>query len=214
MDRFIQELPAETDGDLALCPSSGVAYQLDMRADRVPYDGAYFDKCAGYQDQAIAKAINAGRVALVNKYCGTARVLDVGIGCGEFIRNRPNTFGVDVNPRAIEWLRERNLFEPDLALFWAFTFWDVLEHVEDPEADYFRHMSRGAMVFVSLPIFEDLRRIRESRHYRPGEHLYYWTLPGFTDWMAMHGFQLLRRQTFEMDAGRDSIHTFAFKRTR
>jgi hypothetical protein len=206
---MIARFDAEADGDLMLARHRGIAWQRDM-SHRVAYDEAYFDKCRGYEGQEIARKINAGRVALVDKHVGPlTHVLDVGVGSGEFIRNRSNTFGFDVNRHAVEWLKREGRYADNIPAFKAFTFWDVIEHVEDPEP-YFRAMPPGAHVFTSLPIFADLGRIRESRHYRPGEHLYYWTEPGFVDWMAMHGFALLDRQDYETAAGRDSILSFAF----
>src|SRR3990167_7023132 len=204
MDRMIKRFDAVADDDLMLCPQRGIAYQRDMSI-RVGYDAAYFDKCRGYEDQEIALAINAGRVALVDKHAGSAAsVLDVGVGSGEFIKKRTNTFGYDINPRALEWLRAEGRYSEDFSAFNAFTFWDVIEHIEIPEL-YFRAMPESSYLFTSLPIFADLTRIRDSKHYRPGEHLYYWTESGFVEWMALHRFELLERQEFEIAAGRDSI---------
>ena len=212
MDHLIKRFEAVEDGDLMLCEAHGVAYQRDMKI-RVAYDSDYFDKCAGYEDQAIARVINAGRIALVNKYVGAdAGVLDIGVGSGEFIKRRKNTFGYDINPAAIAWLKEIMRWTTSFVPFEAFTFWDVIEHVEEP-GEYFRRIHDGGYLFASLPIFDDLTRIRESKHYRPGEHLYYWTESGFVDWMALHGFKLLERQDYETRAGRDSILSFAFQRT-
>lgn len=196
-----------------LAPAQGVAWQRDM-THRIVYNGAYFEKLARYEGKPIAVKLNAGRVALVNRYAGErTQVLDVGVGSGEFIKNRPRTFGYDVNPQAIEWLKGWYRWSDDFAAFEAFTFWDVIEHVENPGVDYFRHMRRGALLFTSIPVFADLRLIRDSRHYRPGEHLYYFTERGFVDWMALHGFRLLEVQDYETAAGRDSILSFAFRRT-
>lgn len=212
MDNLIKRFDAEADGDLMLCHDRGIAYQRDMSV-KVPYDDAYFNKCASYEDQEIARKINAGRIDLVNKHAGAqTRVLDVGIGCGEFIKKRGNTFGVDINPRAVAWLKEHELYSDDFGAFAAFSFWDVIEHIEDP-VHYFRAMPDGAYLFTCLPIFSDLKRIRDSRHYRPGEHLYYWTERGFIDWMALHRFELLERADYEIAAGRDSIVSFAFKKS-
>jgi len=63
-----------------------------------------------------------------------------------------------------------------------------------------------------FPIFPDLTAIRASKHYRPGEHLYYFTEDGLVRWMALHGFLLRERNDFETRAGRDSILSFAFLR--
>ena len=210
MDSVIKDYPAVDDGDLMLCLNNGVAYQRDMSAP-VSYDGAYFNKCLGYEDQDIALKINAGRIALVDKYVGAKPVLDIGIGSGEFIKKRPNTFGCDINPLALAWLEAEGKRVDDFAIFRAFTFWDVIEHVEEP-AEYFRRIANGSFLFTSLPIFDDLRRIRKSKHYRPNEHFYYWTERGFTDWMARYGFWLQERQDFEIKAGRNSILSFAFRK--
>lgn len=213
MDRFIAALPAEPDGDLMLCGADGIAYQRDM-SKLVPYDAEYFNRCAAYEDQDIARKINEGRIAIVAKWFGAIpAVCDVGIGSGEFIKKRTNTFGHDVNPVAIEWLKRNDLWAHDLGAFGAHTFWDVIEHVPVPE-DYFRHVHLHGFLFTSLPIFGDLQAIRASKHYRPGEHLYYWTEQGFVAWMLQHGFRLIERQGFEIEAGRESIQSFAFKRHR
>lgn len=211
MDRIVREFDAIENRDLMLCLSHGVAWQKDM-THRVAYDAAYFNKCAAYEDQTIARALNGARIALVDKHVGAnTQVLDIGIGSGEFIRKRPNTRGFDINPAALQWLRKHRLYSAEFAGFWAFTFWDVLEHVEDPEV-YFRHMTAGSWVFASLPIFNDMTRIRESKHYRPGEHLYYWTESGFVNWMREHGFDLADCNDYETQAGRESIVSFAFHR--
>lgn len=195
-----------------LCRDFGVAYQQD-RTNLCAYDDAYYDKCKSYEGQQIAQAINAGRVALVNKYVGLGKVVDVGIGSGEFIRLRPNTWGHDVNPAGIEWLKRNDLWAKNLQGFAGATFWDVLEHVETPE-DYLKQIGLHAFAFVSIPLFYALGAVRASKHYRPGEHLQYFTEQGFIDWMERHGFRLMQMQDFEIRAGRESIYSFAFRRYR
>ncbi len=212
MDRFIASLPSQPDGDLMLCPDHGVAYQAD-HTQLVAYDEAYYAKCAGYEGQEIANKINAGRVELVNKYVGPNKVVDVGIGSGEFIRTRPNTYGTDVNPAGIEWLKRNDRWVEKIIGFAAVTFWDVLEHIPEPE-QYLKQIGLGCYLFTSIPIVYALGAIRLSKHYRPGEHLYYYTEEGFVSWMERHGFQLLETQTFEIEAGRESIYSFAFRRYR
>ena len=210
MDRFIEKFTRVPDGDLFLCPSHGVAYQAN-RSHIFNYDAAYYDKCLAYEGLPIADAINAGRIALVNRHFGAGAVVDTGIGSGEFIKRRENTYGRDVNPVAIEWLKRNDLWVDRPWEFQAFTYWDVLEHMEDPEQE-FHFIGPGAYLFTSIPIMSDLRKIRESKHYRPGEHLYYFSEAGFVSWMGMHGFTLLETADYETQAGRDSILSFAFRR--
>ncbi len=212
MDRFIASWPAVADGDLMLCREHGVAYQAD-ESQLVDYGEDYFEKCRGYEGQAIADRINAGRIAFVLRHFGPGRVLDVGVGSGEFIKRRPHTFGVDVNPAAVRWLKESGRWADNLDCFGAYTFWDVLEHVPEPET-YLRHVYLRSFLFLSMPIMQSLDHIRESKHYRPGEHLYYFEESGLVEWLACHGFVLLEASDFESAAGRESIRSFAFKRAR
>lgn len=211
MDRFIASLPAQPDADLMLCPDHGIAYQAD-RSNLIAYDAAYYDKCAGHP-QEIADKINAGRIAFVLKHFGGGKVVDVGIGSGEFIRQRGNTYGTDVNPAGMEWLKRNDLWVGRISGFGAVTMWDVIEHCDEPEV-YLRQIGLHCFLFVSLPIVYALGAIRMSKHYRPGEHLTYWTADGFTAWMERHGFMLLEMADFEIAAGRESIYSFAFKRYR
>lgn len=211
MDRFLAALPGERDADLILCRDHGVAYQADM-TPRVDYGSDYFDKCHGYEGTEISRKLNAGRIKFVARHF-SGRLLDVGVGSGEFVKSRPHTFGYDVNPVAEKWLRHAGRWATEFTSFGAFSFWDVLEHVPKPE-DYLRNCYLHGFVFASIPIMSSLDEIRASKHYRPGEHLYYFTELGFAQWMERHGFALLEVSNFETEAGRDSILSFAFRRYR
>lgn len=213
MDRIVAMFTGEADGDLTICQQAGIAWQTDMTV-RAAYDQGYFNKCLSYEDKDIALAINRGRIDLVDDYVHGGIVLDVGIGSGEFIKKREGlTYGTDVNPVAIAWLKNRGRHVETFEGFTAFTFWDVIEHLPEPDV-YFRRMPQGAYLFTSIPVFDDLSRIRESKHYRPGEHLYYFTSGGFIAWMSFHGFVFLEVRDFETVAGRDSILSFAFRKVK
>lgn len=214
MDPLIARFDASKDGDLMVCQQRGVAYQRDMSKGRIEYGQAYWDRYSGCAGTSIAQALNAGRVALVDRHAGPdATVVDIGIGSGEFIRSRPGpTLGTDVNPLARDWLKREGKWCDDLSAHGAFTLWDVIEHVEAPDR-LFRHIPDGSHLFCCLPVFDDLTRIRASRHYKPGEHLYYWTDRGFIEWMAEYRFAGIEASNFETEAGRDSILSFAFRRT-
>lgn len=216
MDRLIQRFDSERDSDLRLCIPRGVAYQKDMAIGRVAYDDAYLAKVDSYDGSAIARAVNAGRCDLVKAHLGGgASVLDVGAGSGAFVRDlTAHGFivkGFDVIKPAAERLSAAGVYANDPYQFDAVTLWDCLEHMENPGA-CLRSVRKGAALFASIPVFEDLRRIRESKHYRPGEHLYYWTAAGFVAWMGLYGFRLLEVSAHETQAGRESIGAFAFRR--
>ena len=193
MDRFIDDCRAIVDDDLTICFEDGVAYQSDMEF-RTPV--GYYDKCSEYVGSSISDDLHFKRTKFVNRYVGDwSVVLDVGVGCGEFIQWRPNTFGFDVDEKAVEWLKTNGYWSDHFWSFRAFTFWDVLEHIPVPD-DYFKYMVPGTRLFTSIPIFRDLSDIRSSKHYRPGEHLYYFTEDGFVRWMTKHRFDVIGKSDF------------------
>lgn len=213
MDSLIKRYDTTSDDDLLLCEGHGVAYQRNMNV-RVQYEGEYFAKVKAYDGTPIAKAVNAGRVALLGRYLkpGTS-VLDWGAGTGAFMRDAQaagfETSGYDVNPLAQLALGDRISKDPNM--FDALTLWDTVEHLDLPEL-VLKSVRKNAHVFVSVPVFNDLRKIRESKHYRPGEHLYYWTPDGFCQWMALRGFRCLESSSHEVTAGREAIGAYAFVR--
>lgn len=204
------------DDDLMICAHRGIAYQRNMGRGRIAYDAAYFAHYQALGGSSIERALNDGRLAMVARHAERgASVLDFGIGNGSFLMAaREAGFaarGFDINREAVAWLRERGLYAegPDEAD--VVTFWDSLEHLEDPHV-VLRNVRRGALVLVAIPVMADIGRVRESKHYKPGEHLAYFTADGFVAWMAEYGFRLLERSDHEISAGRDSIGAFAFRR--
>ena len=203
-----------------LCEEFGVAYQADMSARR-EYDDSYMDKVRAYEGSEIARKVNAGRVSMLMRQLGPnvrgLRALDIGAGTGEFIRAAITAgfvaMGCDVMPAAKRALCESGLWCSEPAWFDAVTMWDTIEHMEDP-GKVLDAIPAGARLFVSIPVFEDLHAIRESKHYRPGEHLYYWTADGFVSWLGLRGFVCKEASDHETVAGRESIGAFAFRRVR
>ena len=216
MDSRIAGFPWIWDRDLRLCLDHGVAWQADMTSQRVEYGPEYLAKVQAYEGSEIAAKVNAGRCALLARHLPAGgRVLDWGAGSGAFMRAARaagfEVHGFDVIEETARWLRATGAYSDNPGRFDAVTAWDVLEHLEDP-AGLLAHLRPGALLLVSIPVFSDLRRIRASRHYRPGEHLYYWTVAGFVEWMGARGFSLLEESAHEVAAGRDSIGAFAFRR--
>ena len=212
MDRLIKRFDFIENGDLRSCPERGVAYQTDMSVI-APYEKEYFEKCLAYKGNEISTKVNSGRSALVRKYCD--EIIDIGAGTGEFIErfisDGGKAKGYDANPYTVEWLRNNNHFSEEFGNFNGFTFWDTIEHVKIPEF-YFKRIPKESYLFVSIPVFKSLSDIRKSKHYRPNEHLYYWTEEGFVEWMKMYGFRLLEKNDSESEAGRDGIKEFVFKK--
>lgn len=179
----------------------------------VPYDAEYFQKYVGYKANPIGAKLTAARVDLASKHCGVDAVTDIGIGCGHFIEVRGGaTYGYDVNPVAIRWLLERDLWaDPFAGSPMNVTCWDSLEHMEHP--DLFIDRVKKTVI-VSLPVFDDLEHVLRSKHFRPGEHVWYWTEDGFVRWMLERGFACLEQNWMETTFGREDIGTFVFERSK
>ena len=150
------------------------------------------------------------RVKLVDKYWKGV-VYDVGIGCGAFIEARARlTFGYDVCPAGVRWLKERQLYrDPYHGRVPAMSLWDVLEHIAD-----FPRLLRNIdqWLFVSLPIFNGPDHAIRSKHFRPDEHVWYFTRHGLNNAMAALGFQLMEYSNMETVIGREDIGTFVYAR--
>jgi hypothetical protein len=174
-----------------------------------PYDAAYFEKYQLMADTEMGRQLTQARVALVNKYTD-GQVLDIGIGSGQFVEARPCTWGYDINPVAVEWLAERKRYRHPFRGADALTFWDSLEHIHNPEL-----LLQGAReyVFVSCPIYDNVMHILRSKHYRPDEHCWYWTVHGLFAFMSNFGFEPVEMNRMESAIGREDIGTFVFKRT-
>jgi hypothetical protein len=189
-------------------PDPGVGY-LPVRAGIAPYDQAYFEKYVGYARTQMGRDLTAARMALVARHWH-GPVLDIGIGSGQFVETRPDTYGYDVNHAGIDWLNERGLWaNPWIESTNAACFWDVLEHIPD----FDRLLERiDQRVFCCLPIFSGPGHIFASRHYRPDEHCWYFSMRGFVLTMNTLGWTMLETCLDEVELGREGIMSFAFAR--
>jgi hypothetical protein len=212
MDKIIKNYLSEPFFELNFCKKEGIMYQNDM-SQSVDYGIDYYEKYIKYESTEIAKKINKGRTAITEKYCDS--ILDIGIGSGEFIKSSQiKVFGFDINPFAIKWLKEKEIFinpfekMPEVG---GLSFWDSLEHMKNPNS-ILSLVKSGQYVFISIPIFKNLIKVKESKHYRPNEHYYYFTKKGMIKYMKDSNFSFVENQNFETKSGRENILTFVFKK--
>jgi len=198
------------DDDLIYCEM--LAYQKNMGLS-VDYGEKYYEKYLKMEDTPIAKKLNKLRTTITQKYC-TSYILDIGIGSGEFIKkSKLKVYGYDINPLAIKWLKKKNLFiDPYNGIpkkIQGVTLWDVLEHIPNPHL-LLTKIAKDTFIFLSLPIFTDLTKIKCNKHYRPNEHYHYFTTNGLKKYMKDCNFSLLEDNNLETLAGREDIGTFVF----
>lgn len=175
-----------------------------------PYDAAYFDKYVEYAATPMGRRLTEARVNFVARNYGGGPLVDVGIGAGQFCLTRPNTKGFDVNPVGVQWLKGQGLWHDFSASpCVAAAFWDSLEHIPNPAAAL-AHVERW--VFVSLPVFYGRSHATRSKHFRPDEHIWYWTREGFRRWARSQGFVVREENAAETLLGREDIRSFALER--
>lgn len=174
-----------------------------------PYDENYWNKYQALDATPCGTALTSMRMELVSRHW-SRRVIDIGIGGGRFVAERPDTRGFDINPHAVKWLTNRlSFFDPYSVTCDAMTFWDSLEHIYDP-VPLLNNVRR--FVFVSLPIFRGPADILASKHFRRDEHCWYFTRLGLTRFMRRCGFRMLEISEMEQAAGREQIESFVFER--
>ena len=201
---------------LKIYPDKGYAFE---DGEPMVYADSYFDRYSRMAETPIGKALNNFRSSLVSKYCDS--IIDIGIGDGAFLKKFPGRgLGYDVCEKAENWLKSQNRWAdpyesfPDVE---AISFWDSLEHIKDPTL-ILDKIPHDAFVFFSLPIFSDITKITESKHYRPWgegggtEHYHYFNKEGFVEFLKLSGFEIIEILDEEMKIGREDILTFVAKK--
>lgn len=201
-----QSLPSGLTDTFLWSPEKGQGFHT---RPAMLYGGEYF---ANYQKLDATKMgglLTKARVDLVKKYINPAEVVDIGIGGGRFVQESQGC-GYDVCPDAVSWLENMGSYtDPYAAPVSHVTCWDSLEHIPEPEKLL---ANVKDWLFVSLPLCESPEEWIESKHFKPGEHLHYWSLQGFVSWCASLGFECVEINHAETELGREGITSFAFKR--
>ena len=162
----------EDCGDLRGCRACGHVFQ------HPPIVTARYDaKYVGRYDSYPTEGISLLRLGLLEGYVRGGRLLDVGYGNGAFVRVGEaagfDAFGYDVHGHDFG-VAEVDI-HTDSSQWDVVTFFDSLEHFSD--LDEVRGLlSRTRFVMISVPQRPvDFPANRAWRHYRPGEHLHYFS---------------------------------------
>lgn len=139
------------------------------------YDKDYITK--RYDSYPTTEAMSYLRLGYLRGFCPKGKLLDVGYGNGSFvkaaIKAEYDAYGYDVH-HANYGVRETPIISHD---HWdVVTFFDSLEHFPDFK-EVCQLARRAKWILVSFPCRPSwFPYKREWRHYRPGEHLHYFTL--------------------------------------
>jgi hypothetical protein len=208
----VKSYPFVKMDDLHINLQHGWAYQPNPV--EIDYSKDYFENYIKYENSKIGKELNNFRCEIAQKYSNN--ILDIGIGSGTFLKQlEVKKAGFDINPFGVEWLNNQNLFFDPYAVseipFDCITFWDVIEHIQEP-INIFKRIKKGAFLITSIPIFDSIEKVHLSKHYKPNEHLYYFTTKGFVWMMGKYGFDFIEIRSDETRIGRENILTFVFRR--
>lgn len=202
--------------DLVINIARGIAYQAD-KDNLIEYGKEYLQHYIDLEKSKTCHNINERRKDLVYNTCPYGKILDYGSGAGTFLKKIAGRgYGYDINPYAVTKLKDDRVYvDPyenipnDVT---CFTFWDSLEHIPQP-GSILAKVKSHCYVYVSIPIIDDISKVKQWKHYKPNEHLWYFTRKGFTNWMR--NFDLVPWSAaldFEIKEGRQDIYTFVFKR--
>lgn len=174
------------------------------------YDAEYFKKYVSYSATQMGESLTQSRIDFVNR-THRGELLDVGVGSGQFVMSRKNTYGYDVNETAIKMLKAMDLYEDLQDPFEAYSFFDSFEHIKDP-SPMLNGMCSGTFIFISIPMFRDVQHALTSKHFRRDEHYWYFTTSGLIRYMLDHGFVCVDVDNFEIREGREDIMSYAFRK--
>jgi hypothetical protein len=184
--------------EIRILPGLATAYQADLTPAE-GYGRAYWDRYGAYRGTPAERTLMGLRVDQARR-AGCSRVLDVGIGNGAYLEALEAAgiaaLGSDVAPDALEWLRRSGrLADPygdDFPRVDGVSLWDVLEHLPDP-GRLLSRLPSGVALLLSLPCWggpADWSGLGDWRHYRPGEHLWYWTEAGIRALLGALGYRV------------------------
>jgi hypothetical protein len=147
------------------------------------YDLQYFEKMLR-QNSKTAEEICKIRWEFIRS-CGQ-RVLDYGSGVGWFRAFRPEDKEVDsydIGPYPQTGIRNNS--------YDVICLWDVLEHLPSFEEmeDIFTQTS---YVAVSIPIKPAKTKIENWKHFKPGEHLHYFTVESLDAFFKKYDFKKVK----------------------
>ena len=202
-----KNLPPGYEDKLIWWPELGMGYHP---RDPISYEEDYWEKYLEYDNTELGNQLTQARKRLVLNNTTNEDLVDIGIGGGLFVRSM-DCYGYDVNTKANEWLSSIDRYKDpyDDGPVKAITCWDAIEHIPNPVA-LLNNVQEW--VFASIPVFESAESVIQSKHYRPGEHIWYWSHEGFVKFMKRNGFMFTELNNDETKLGREDIMSYAFKR--
>jgi len=178
------------------------------------YNTEYYEKILAMNAATFQSMANIRWKFVASAFPKT--VLDYGCGSNMFGIHRPDGIIVDsydIGKIGDAPYPQSGICHPKYDLI---TFWDVLEHVDwanEPDKYILEWMGKSRFVAATIPILQSGNgyRLEDWKHYKPGEHLTYFSIKSFVEFMSKNGFTTDSHGTPECPP-RTDIHSFLFRR--
>lgn len=203
--------------DLFICKECGLV-SSDIPPDPSIYDKSYDIKYKRYQRSRINVTLQEMRICMVMKDKVKKSILDFGCGSGSFVEQVEKSIGFDCKAVGFDINPYGNYCDVISLLngFDTVTFWDSLEHVQNPKK--LIEGLNAEHVFVSTPSIDDcdIEYItRDFHHYYPGEHVHYFNEKSLKKLLEVCGYEHsithYRESILRKSGGDKNILTMGFK---
>lgn len=207
----ISEIILDNNQTLKFNNTLGIGFINPPENSTEIYDEDYWNRYRAMINTEIGKNLTQCRIDIANNFnVIPLRLLDVGIGNGDFV-DKFGCYGTDVNPHAIKYLKQNRKFidiDNEKYMWEWMSFFDVLEHIVDASSI----LSKVEKIIMSVPIHNNLDSLLVSKHLRPEQHFWHFTVHGLIYYMGLFGFNCKYYSTIESKLGRESIGSFVFTR--
>jgi hypothetical protein len=176
------------------------------------YDLAYYEKMLR-EYSATAESISKARWKFIEPL-NPKEVLDYGSGVGWFRAWRPegvtvHSFDVAPYPQTSS-VRSDCSNMPVNGVYDVVCFWDVIEHL--PSFKDIEHtLRRSKAVAATIPVTDNVSDLTDWKHFKPGEHLHYFTTKQVIALFDAYGFEIITMAYCECPP-REDVCSFLFRR--
>jgi len=178
------------------------------------YNNQYY-KMMIKNNSATAEFINKKRWDYI-KELNPQIVLDYGSGCNFLTKFAPKNIIVD----SFDIGHLNGKLYPQTGILHDYYdlifFNDVIEHVDwknNPDNNIEKIFQKTNYIFISIPICSDIKNLKNWKHYKPGEHLTYFTKKSIEDFLNTRNFTIVKKSSVECPPRKD-IFSFVYKKEK